>query len=113
MPYGVLTQSLAAKTQADDAVYFDLTGYERLDYHELRITVSATPLAGTLAVALRIPGASTNDSTIHTVDLTATLPVRLQFTGMTSRITLTPVGFDADKTYTVYYAGKEQAGGRV
>lgn len=93
---------ILTKTQADGAQTVSLGNFDSAKLHQLQVSVSATPTAGTLTVAIRTPGASTHATLPWTVDLTdlSTQSV-FQFVGFADQIQITPSGFDADKTYSV------------
>lgn len=91
--------TLSAKTQADGAQTVSLGIYEESLLHQIDVTTSATPAAGTLTVAIKTPGSSVFKSLTPTIDLTN--PALFQFWGFAEQIRITPTGFDGDKTYTV------------
>ena len=62
-------KSFTGKTQADGVFTVEKEKIEHIRHTEIQIEVSATPAAGTLAVGVRLPGASTFQ-TIDTIDLT-------------------------------------------
>lgn len=91
--------TLTGKTQADGAVSVSLSSYDSMMLHQIHVSTSATPAAGTLTVAIKTPGASTYVSLSPTIDLTSIS--LFQFTGYAESIRFTPTGFDGDKTYSV------------
>jgi hypothetical protein len=90
---------LLAKTQADGAQTVSLGSYDKAHLHQIHVETSAAPAAGTLAVAIKTPGASTYLTQTPTIDLTSLFI--FQFTGYAESIQFTPTAFDGDKTYTV------------
>lgn len=98
----IFSGSVTDKAQADGAQSISLGADDRFRQHQIQVEVSATPSAGSLAVAVKTPGASAFQE-IGAIDLTATLKP-MQFSGLAAEIQLTPSGFDADKTYSVYVA---------
>lgn len=99
----IKTNSLLTKTQADGAQTVSLGVFDCAKLHQIQVSVSSTPAAGTLTVAVKTPGAATYSDLSWDIDLTdlATNSV-FQFAGYAESIQFTPSGFDADKTYTVY-----------
>ena len=89
-------------TQADGAQAVTLGVYDSAKLHQIQVTVSATPAAGTLAVAVKTPGSDSYAALPWTIDLTdlATNSI-FQFTGFATAIQFTPSSFDGDKTFTV------------
>jgi hypothetical protein len=70
------------------------------------VVVSATPAAGTLTVAIRTPG-STDYVSIGSIDL-VNGPYVVTFEAFADSLQLTPVLFDAAKTYSVYVASANE-----
>lgn len=99
----IKTTSILAKTQADGAQTVSLEVFDCAKLHQLQVSTSAVPTAGILTVAVKTPGSSTYNDLPWTIDLTdlATTSV-FQFEGFAESIQITPTGFDAAKTYTVY-----------
>ena len=95
----IYSTSLSAKTQADGAVSVSLGSYDSMMLHQIHVATSATPVAGTLTVSIKTPGASNYIDLSPTIDLTS--PSLFQFTGFASDIQFTPSGFDGDKTYSI------------
>jgi hypothetical protein len=91
--------TLSAKTQADGAQTVSLGVFDEAQLHQIHVSTSSTPAAGTLTVAIRTPGASTYITLSPTIDLTS--PALFQFWGFADSIQLTPASFDGDKTYSV------------
>ena len=101
MPFiGAIKNSITGKTQADGAQSIDLLEADSALIHQLHVEVSATPGAGTLAVAVKTPGATGYITLSGTIDLTNILLYKIE--GLVESIQVTPTGFDADKTYDVY-----------
>lgn len=102
----IFTGSVTGKTQANGAQTISLGADDCFREHQVQLEVSAQPAAGSLDVAVKTPG-SNLFATVATIDMTtatATLAIVTQFTRYASQIRLTPTGFDADKTYSVYVA---------
>ncbi len=98
--------SVENKSQADGAQVISLGADDKYREHQIQLAVSAAPSAGELDVAVKTPGA-TDFATIgdigdHTIDMTDSTGYIMQFKGYASAIRVTPSGFDADKTYSVY-----------
>lgn len=91
--------SLTGKTQANGAQVLDTS----LAYHSrihIQVETSAQASAGTLTVAIRLPGAQ-SFATLGVIDLTA-CPVVVSFVAIAEAIRFTPTSFDSGKTYSVY-----------
>lgn len=88
------------KTQAGGAQTVGLAGYERAGRHQIQVDVSETPTAGTMTIEIKTPGAS-DYVEIGEIDL-VNGPLAAVFDGHVDAIRLTPVLFDADKTYTAH-----------
>ena len=98
----IIKNTVSAATQADGAQEVTLGVYDSSLSHQMQVSTSATPAAGTLTVAIKTPGASAYANLTQTIDLTDLASQAVfQFTGFTEAIQFTPAGFDADKTYTV------------
>lgn len=102
---GLHTDSLTAKTQANGAQTISVEGFESLRHYQIQAAVSATPSDGTLAVAIRTPGAS-EYTTLGTIDL-VNGPLTVQFEAFCDSIQLTPTSFDAEKTYSIFLVSGE------
>jgi len=94
------TFKLLAKSQSDGAQTIDLSRYERARIHQLQVDLSATPAVGALQVAIKTPGAGDYVG-IGEIDL-VNGPLAADFEGFCESVRLTPVGFDAGKTYSAY-----------
>ena len=103
MPYQTLKKTGLA--QADGAQEFDLSGWEESYHHQIQITVSATPTAGTLTVAAKTPGCD-EYADIGTIDMTGS-DLILIFDCFAEAIRITPASFDAAKTYGAYLFSRE------
>lgn len=88
------------KTQADGAQTVSLGVADRFLEHQIHLSVSATPTAGSLDVSIKTPGADGFVS-IGSIDMTDSTKYLMQFKGFASEVRFTPSSFDADKTYTV------------
>ncbi len=93
-------KSYTGKSQADGAFTVEKEKIEHIRHTEIQVEVSATPAAGTLAVGVRLPGASTFQ-TIDTIDLTGSSLI-VQYDGVVDAFQFTPASFDAAKTYSVH-----------
>lgn len=94
--------SIADASQADGAQTIAL---EQQDYclnHQLQVEVSAIPAAGTLTVSIKTPGAAGFVDLAPVIDLTSGNQI-YTFTRFASHVRLTPTGFDAAKTYSVFH----------
>lgn len=98
---------MTGKTQADGAVSVLLGAFDRYLRHQVQVEVSATPSAGTLAVAVRSPGATGFVTLDGSFDLTGTERLKTFGPCFAAEIRFTPVGFDADKTYNVILTSGE------
>ena len=102
----LFNDKITGKTQADGAQIISLGSNDRFREHQLQIEVSAQPAAGSLAVAVKTPGANVF-SHIDSIDLTAITATNgkiWQPKFFACEIKFTPTGFDADKTYSVIVA---------
>jgi len=97
-------QGVTAKTQAMGAQTFTVDpGHRR---HQIAFEPSATPSAGTMAIAVKSPGASAF-FTVDTMDLTDTADYLVAIEWHAEQIRCTPALFDAAKTYALYlYSGE-------
>lgn len=111
MAASIKTSEILTATQADGAQTVSLGPFDCAKLHQIQVTVSATPAAGTLTIGVKSPGAATYAALPWTIDLTALATQSLfQFTGFAEGIQITPTGFDADKTYTVYICTGDKGG---
>jgi len=83
--------SLEDKTLADGAETIATGADDGFPFHALRVQVDAAPSAGTLAVAVRIPGATEFD-TLATLDLTSPTGLRWNHSGFVAEWKFTPAG---------------------
>jgi hypothetical protein len=90
-----------AKTQSDGAFSVLLSASDHFCRHQVQVEVSATPSAGTLAVAVRSPGATDFATLDGSFDLTGTELLKTFGPCFAAEIRFTPASFDADKTYNV------------
>lgn len=98
----IKVSEILTKTQADGAEAVSIGSFDSSKLHQLQVSVSATPTAGTLTVAIKTPGASDYAPLPWTIDLTALATNSVfQFSGFAESIQVTPTGFDGDKTYSV------------
>jgi hypothetical protein len=98
----IISNTVSAATQADGAQEITLGVNDSAMLHQMQVSTSATPAAGTLTVAIKTPGASAYANLTWTIDLTDLASQAIfQFTGFAEGIQFTPTGFDGDKTYTV------------
>ncbi|MBW2342510.1 MAG: hypothetical protein JRF53_00595 [Deltaproteobacteria bacterium] len=102
----IFVGNVEGKSQADGAQTISLGTDDRFREHQIQLEVSATPSAGSLDVSIKTPGAtdfaSLGNIGDHTIDMTDSTQYILQFKGYATAIKVTPTGFDADKTYSVY-----------
>ena len=100
-----------ANTQAGGVVILGNKGFEYLPFHQVQVEVSAQPAAGTLAIEYKTPGATeyvtATGSPIGLTALNKAAVFRLDNLYVES-FRLTPVGFDADKTWSVIIASNER-----
>lgn len=98
-------QSITGKTQANGAQTITIDpGY---NLHQIQFEPSATPGAGTLALAIRNKGA-TAYYTVVTLTLTDTTQYMTQIRGHTDSILATPTDFDAAKTYSLHVTSSRE-----
>ena len=90
-------------SQADGPRTIALEAADRFREHQVQLEVSAVPAAGSLDISIRTPGAS-QFASIGEIDMTDSANYLMQFTGFASDIRVSPDGFDADKTYSVFVA---------
>lgn len=95
--------------QTDGAQTFDLKTNNSFSHHQLQIEVSAQPSVGTMAIAIKTPGASVFtviDSAIDLTALTATNGKIIDIEASVEAIKITPTGLDAGKTFNAYLVSK-------
>ena len=96
---------LTGKTQADGATGFDISTQQAAGCfnHLFQVVLSALPSAGVLQVDAKIQGAP-SFSKYGELSLTADGETGLFYpmSGYFSAIRFTPVGFDSDKSYSIY-----------
>jgi hypothetical protein len=101
---------ILTKTQADGAQTVSIGNFDNAKLHQIQVSTSATPAAGTLTVAIKTPGSDSFATLPWTIDLTALATTAVfQFTGFANQIRFTPTSFDADKTYTVIICTGERS----
>lgn len=95
--------SLEDKEQADGVQTLAVGGncYDSARLHQIQVELSATPAAGVLTIGFKTPGASGYVTLTHQIDL-VNGPYLYQIYGFIESLQFTPVGFDADKTYSVF-----------
>lgn len=104
------TLKITGKSQADGAQVLGNKGHEHLPHHQIQVEVSAQPAVGTLAVEYKTPSATEYVTVVGSpVDLTAlnkAAAFRLD-NCFVEAFRFTPVGLDADKTYSVIIQSNE------
>jgi len=80
---------IEGKTLADGIETVESEVADRFTLHQVHLELSGLPTAGTLAIAIRTPGAS-EFATIGTVDLTDPTAYLQQFTGLVAEWQFTP-----------------------
>lgn len=104
------SMKVLSKSQASGAQVLGIKGYESLPNHQIQIEVSAQPASGTLKVEFKTPGASEFvEASGSPIDLTAlNKAAAFRLDGVfASSFRFTPVGLDADKTYSVFVESNE------
>lgn len=116
----IFTAAIEGKTQANGVQIIDTsdsytsitttgqgakTNYIAMSNWQLQFVPSAIPAAGSVTVAVRSPGASTFAVLPTAVDL-VNGPLLVDFQSVAEAIKITPVGFDAAKTYSVYLTAR-------
>ncbi len=99
----IFVKKVTGKSQADGAFTIALGHHDYACHHQIQVEVSATPLAGSLAVEIRSPQASEFVAVDDNVfDLTTgNLIKALSDYAYVAEFRFTPSNFDADKTYNV------------
>lgn len=97
----LFNEAVSGKSQADGVFTVLLAGADCFAQHQIQVEVSATPAVGTLAVAMRSPGAEDFVALDGTFDLTSDDLVKVLGPVFAAELQFTPVGFDAGKTYNV------------
>ena len=95
--------SITDVSQADGAQDIELEIFDEAVVHQLQFSTSATPTAGTLTISIKSPGASDFVALTPTLDMAVGSGI-FQFHGYANTLRITPTGFDALKTYSVYVA---------
>jgi len=101
MGAAIFSSVTEAKTQADGAFNIELSNADRFCRHQMQVEVSATPESGSLAVAVRSPGAIDFVTLDGSIDLTGADLLKTFGPVFAAEIRFTPSDFDADKTYNV------------
>lgn len=98
------------KAQTDGAQVLGNSGFQYLKYHQIQIEVSAQPSVGTLKVEYKTPGASEyiviSGSPVDLTALNKAVAYSLENV-FVDAFRFTPIGLDADKTYSVIVASNE------
>ena len=94
------TSKALSKTQADGPQTLDLTGLETARIHQVQIDLPIAPVAGTMDISIRTPGAGDYIS-LGDIDL-VNGPLMVDFTGYADSIKLTPASLDTGKYYSAY-----------
>lgn len=89
------------RKQSDGAFTVLLGACDRFCRHQIQVEVSAPPAGGTLAVAVRSPGAAGFATLDGGFDLTGSDLLKTFGPCFAAEIRFTPEGFDAEKTYDV------------
>jgi len=97
----LFNEVVSDKTQADGAFIVALGASKDFCYHQIEVEVSATPSAGSLAVAIRSPGAREFVTLDGSFDLTGTELLKTFGPCFAEEIRFTPASFDTGKTYNV------------
>lgn len=92
---------VTGKAQVDGAFSILLDSKDNMYRHQVQVEVSATPIAGTLTVAVRSPGATNFVDLDGTFDLTGDDLLKIFGPIFAAEIRFTPAAFDAEKTYNV------------
>lgn len=98
----IFSSKVTGKKQSDGAFSVLLGSKDRACRHQIQVEVSATPAAGSLAVAVRSPNATDFVTVDGAIDMTGTDLLKiLSDYAFAAELKFTPSGFDADKTYNV------------
>ena len=98
------TASVEDKTQADGAQVIDVSGSHYLGRWELQFSLSSTPLAGTMTIGIRMPGADGFSDLATTVNL-VTGPLAVSFDATIEAIRLTPTSLSVGVSYSAVVVG--------
>lgn len=90
-----------SKSQADGSFTIALGASDFFCRHQIQVEVSATPSAGTLAVAVRSTNATEFVALDGSFDLTGSELLKIFGPCFAAEIRFTPSGFDTGKTYNV------------
>lgn len=94
-------EEVLSKAQADGSFSIALGASDFFCWHQIQVEVSATPSAGTLAVAVRSTNATEFVALDGSFDLTGSELLKTFGPCFAAEIRFTPAGFDAGKTYNV------------
>lgn len=97
----LFNEAISGKTQADGAFSVSLLGADRFLYHQIQVSLSAVPDAGSLAVAVKSPGAAGFVPIDGTFVLTGTELLKTFGPVFAEAIQFTPTDLDSDVTYGV------------
>lgn len=100
---GVHTKTIVGRTQAAGAFVVSLDAAQADGYftHQIQVEVSAPPSAGALNLEIRNTAASAFEPVDGSIDLVGGPRIHI-FHAFIGALRITPVGFDADKTFTVH-----------
>jgi hypothetical protein len=93
--------SFVDKSQADGAQTAELGTADRFFIHQVQAQVSAAPAAGVLEIYIKTPGAA-EFVKVGQIDLTDPTTFISAWEAFTAEVKAVPVGFDGDKTYSLY-----------
>lgn len=96
----LFNSTVTGKTQADGDFTIPLGAYDHLCLHQVQVEVSATPGAGTLAVAVRSPGATDFVTLDGSFDLTGTELLKIFGPCFAAEMKFTPTDLDASPLVT-------------
>ena len=97
----IFNAAVTGRTQAGGAFSVPLGVSDRFCRHQVQVELSAAPSAGTLAVAVRSPGATDFVELDNGFDLTGSDLLKTFGPCFAAEIRFTPSDFDAGKTYNV------------
>jgi hypothetical protein len=96
------TETVTGKAQADGAFVITPDSSDIMCRYQVEVEVDAVPSAGSLAVAVRSPGAREFVTLDGSFDLTGTDLLKIFGPCFAAEIRFTPVSFDSGKTYNVH-----------
>jgi hypothetical protein len=104
----LFNEVVSEKSQADGAFIVEIsTGYDSLCHYQIEVEVNAVPSAGSLAVAIRSPGAREFVALDGSFDLTGAELLKTFGPCFVEEIKFTPTSFDSGKTYNVHIIAGE------